>query len=185
MGRLHLYCGEKGHFFAECPTIWEKDSVTHYSPIPHSQFCVDVLNVTNPPVSLSVLVDSGSAGNYVSSTLFNNVSIPVEKIANLVSVRALDGQLITNLPVMHITRLLQISFPQPAHSETIKFYVSPHARLPWLRKHYPIVVRQAAQILSWSPRCAITCHHPVISLHSTLIESPNAHIHVQIPREYR
>lgn len=56
------------------------------APTTH-EFLVDVLlNVTNPPVSLSVLIDSGLAGNFVSATLVSSLALPVEEIAKLITV---------------------------------------------------------------------------------------------------
>lgn len=90
---LCLYCGEAGHYLAECPTKRDEDQVTSDTHSSHTQFLVDVmLNVTNPPVSLSVLIDSGSAGNFISSSLVSDLALSVEEMAKPISVRALDGQ---------------------------------------------------------------------------------------------
>lgn len=181
-GKLCLYWEEKGHFFAECPTLWKKDRVAHYASTIH---CMEVLfYVTNSPVSLSVLIYSGLVGNFMSSSLLHSLSIPVEKIASLVSVNILDGHLISNAPVTLITSLLRIAFPQPTHSETFQFYVLPQVRtdmvlgLPWLCKHNPVVDWQSAQMVSWSERCSMAGHTSPIPLRSRSVESPNAHLPV-------
>lgn len=87
-----------------------------------------LLYMTKSLVHLSVLIDSGLTGNLIFSSLLHSMSIPVEKLASPVSVKALDGHLISNASITLVTGLLCIAFPQPAHLETIQFYVLPQAR---------------------------------------------------------
>lgn len=112
---LCLYCGGTGHFLAACPL--RKERVMHTSYELSNQFCLNVvLSVNNSSVSLSALLDSGSAGNIVSSSLVSVLSLSVESLASPVSVKAVDGCLISNSPVIHITTPLHLSI-QPQHLE--------------------------------------------------------------------
>lgn len=114
---LCLYWGEAGHLVAECLTKNQKNIVTPNTHTSHKQFLVNVLlNVTNLPVLLSILLDSGLAGNFVSTSLVSSLALPVEEIVKQVSVRALDGQLVTKALVTHITCPLSISFLQIPHT---------------------------------------------------------------------
>lgn len=60
-------------------------------------------------LSLFALLDSGSAGNYISSSLVSILSIPVVKLAIPVSVKAVNGCHMTENPVTLITQPLQLT----------------------------------------------------------------------------
>lgn len=152
----------------------------------HEQFLVDVsVNSTNPPMSLSVLIDSGSAGNFILASLVSSLALPLKEIAKPISVQAPDGQVVSKMFVTHITRPLSIFFTQPAHIKQIQFYVLVYALptivlgLPWLRKHNPVIDWCNARIKAWSSQCAMNCQHPNFLLNSTTIEKPLAHFPVQ------
>lgn len=89
-------------------------------------------------------------------SLVSSLKNPVIKLANLISVNALDGRPLSNRSVTYITKALRLDFT-PNHSEHIQFYVhtSIHTPLvlglPWFHKHNPVVV-------SWSKCCAITSY---------------------------
>lgn len=57
-----------------------------------SQFCVSAsIHVVNSFFPVSVIVDSGSAGNFISKTLVVSLSIPVENLPDPIPVRAVNG----------------------------------------------------------------------------------------------
>lgn len=59
-----------------------------------------------PLLSLSVLIDSVSAGNFISSSLVSALSLPVKRLASPVSVKALDGHSVSNASVTYVTKPL-------------------------------------------------------------------------------
>lgn len=84
---LCLYCGGTRDFKATCPMRFRKVKGTPAPVMIYNQFHLSVvLSLHNISVSLFALIDSGSAGNLISSTLVNSVDIPVEKLAIMVSV---------------------------------------------------------------------------------------------------
>lgn len=103
----------------------------------HTQFCVDVmLYVANTPVSLSVLIDSGLAGNFISASLISNQSIPmVESSPSLV--RALDKHLVCNAPITHHIESrhahTHVQIPQVYNKLAVVFSGTNATRLPLYR----------------------------------------------------
>lgn len=147
-----------------------KTKVTPPPSLIHNQFFVFVqLSVSNTSVSLFALLDSGSVGNFISSTLVQSLCIPVE-LACSVSVKALDGRLVSNNSVTQITTPESLTI-EPAHSELLQFYVLHHNQpslvlgLPWLRLHNPDIDWQLSKIRAWSPICESTCFPNSAGLH--------------------
>lgn len=143
--------------------------------------------VSNPHVCVSTLLDSGSAGNLISLALVNLPCVPVVKLVSPITVNALDGHPISNAHVSFITQPVSLDI-HPNHTETIQFHVLPHSQpslvLGLLRKHNPIIDWQAARVLSRSPSCTTSCSTYSIPLYTTSVESPLAHLPVNIPHEY-
>lgn len=98
--RLCMYCGGSGHFLAACPARKAKVDVIPAPALVHNQLYVPVvLTSAHMSVSLFALIDSGSAGNFISSALVKSLGIRVEPLAAPVSVTALDGHLVSDNPV--------------------------------------------------------------------------------------
>lgn len=78
----------------------------------------------------------------------------------------------------------------PQYTESIQFYVpsSMHPPLilglPRLCKHNSIIDWAKARIVSWASDCHNTCQSSVFPLNATSIDSPLAHVPVNIPDEY-
>lgn len=113
---LCLYCGEKDHSLAT-KSVVPKDATTH------TQFCLpDSIMVTNSPFPVSVLVDSGSAGNFFAKALVTSLSIPVESLPAPIPIKALDGRLVSVQAVKQITKLLHLAVAEN-HKGKIQFLV--------------------------------------------------------------
>lgn len=91
-----LYCCEAGHCQANCP---QHRVSTFVCPKSSIQFCVaSQLHYANHSLSVSPLIDSGSAGNFISQSIVSMLSVPVSKLPNPIKVKALDGLSLTQYP---------------------------------------------------------------------------------------
>lgn len=87
---------------------------------------------------LTALVDSVTAGNFISAEVVTQLAIPTKPII----LSALDGNQISTAPLLLATEplILQVA---PQHKETISFLMLPSAihpvvlGLPWLKLHSP------------------------------------------------
>lgn len=70
------------------------------------------LYVTNTPLSLSVLIDYRSDGNFITSSLVSTLSLSVVKLASSISVKALDES-----PGTHIAKHLFVVMPHLQHAK--------------------------------------------------------------------
>ncbi|KAL0183843.1 hypothetical protein M9458_019539, partial [Cirrhinus mrigala] len=81
-----------------------------------------------------------------------------------ISVEALDGRPLGPGRVNRTTNDLTL-LVEPAHQETIRFYVitSPHSPIilgyPWLNQHGPTIAWTDRTITHWSPHCHSHCSH--------------------------
>lgn len=149
---LCLYCGATGHFRAHCslckisPHLFK---CSHQFCLPATLFC------SNLSMSMSPLIDSGSAGNFVSQFVVSMLSIPVLKL--MIAIKALDGRPLLQSLVTYITALVHLVFPD--HSEKIRLFVLTSSQpsfvlgLPWLQTHNPQLDWWTTKIVSWSPTC--------------------------------
>lgn len=144
--------------------------------------------MSNISISVSHLVHSGLAGNFISLSLVSELSIPVAKLPIPITFQVLDGRPYMHSPITHITILVQLSFHN--HSEYIQFYVLTKTHsplglgLPWLQMHNPQFTWITAKIITWSPKCVRTCKPQSLPILSILVESPLAHTPIHILPEY-
>lgn len=139
-------------------------------------------------VSVCQLLDSESAGNFISQSVVSSLFIPVSKLAIPITVNAPNGHPVFESPVTGITVHVHLTFHN--HTELIQFLVLPKSQpqfvlgLPWLHKHNPHIDCHSGKILSWVQTCTHTCMPPTLPMQTTSIESPLAHLPVNIPTEY-
>lgn len=97
--RLCLYCATEGHEIKDCHLLQGKQNNKSQVPndiLSHHQqlFIEGFMYLSHHRVSLYFLLDSGSAGTFISQSLVSSLSLPVVKLANSISVNALDGCLV-------------------------------------------------------------------------------------------
>lgn len=107
-GGLCLYSGGSGHFLGTCLIGQKMSKVTPAPLLIYNQFFLSV-DRSYAPISVFGLLDSGLVGNFLSSSLVKSLSIPIEKLASPVSIKALDGRPMSNSPVDYVTPLLRTS----------------------------------------------------------------------------
>lgn len=119
VNRLCLYCGAVGHFCGCC-------KVSFF--LIHNTLLSAKLQITNRSVSL--LLDSGVAGNFIVQSLVSSPSIPVLRLTNPIPVRVLDGRPLSQSSITLITSPVCLICPQ--HTELIKFYILTYKKNPGL-----------------------------------------------------
>ncbi|ROI15617.1 Retrotransposon-derived protein PEG10 [Anabarilius grahami] len=92
---LCLYCGAPGHVIAACPTQPPRPMVSAIIPSPHKMKpLTTVVNLTAADISLTVvaLLDSGSAGNFVSSALCRKLCLKTSPSPTIYQINSITGR---------------------------------------------------------------------------------------------
>uniref|UniRef100_A0A8C9T6V6 Gypsy retrotransposon integrase-like protein 1 n=5 Tax=Scleropages formosus TaxID=113540 RepID=A0A8C9T6V6_SCLFO len=132
------------------------------------------------------MVDSGAAGNFMDHDMAASWGLPCARCPKPLAVKAIDGAPIGSGRVEQRTEPVTMQVG-PLHKEQIWFYLikSPDNPIilgyPWLCTHDPIISWSEGKLLSWGQQCP---KHLETSCNSTSIESPNADLPLQLPREY-
>ncbi|KAK3565620.1 hypothetical protein QTP86_012943 [Hemibagrus guttatus] len=112
-----LYCGRLGHFIAECPTRPARSVVTR------------------------VLLDSGSAGNFISGALCRQLRLKLTATQKAYQIHAVGA----------------------LHCEELHLLVLENATTdiilgrPWLELHDPVLSWKTGEILKWGEHCFGAC----------------------------
>lgn len=109
--RLCMYCARGDHDLRTCLLVLSKGHKSQVSlPSVHfNQFSVSAtFYVANHAHVISVFLDSGSAVYLISHSLVSTLSLPVVKLANPISVNALDGHPLSDRPVTYLTHPLPL-----------------------------------------------------------------------------
>ncbi|XDV25876.1 hypothetical protein PO909_029709 [Leuciscus waleckii] len=166
--RLCLYCGGAGHFRQNCPhrpTNRDNAAVSLTLGCLNSKSCVTVpveFTVHGESVSISALLDSGAAGNFMSREFAELHRISLIPCISPLSVEAIDGRPLGTGRVTHLSQELYMR-TRLLHRELIQFYIlqAPHIPvilgLPWLREHDPLIQWTSGQIISWGESCFSDC----------------------------
>uniref|UniRef100_A0A8C2C1P2 ribonuclease H n=1 Tax=Cyprinus carpio TaxID=7962 RepID=A0A8C2C1P2_CYPCA len=173
---LCLYCGQPGHMRTSCPvrpstrsqTVSQQTKNTPSS----SCFYLPAQLITQNKVFLtSALVDSGAAGNFISSEFVTQCQLTLTPCNSLLAVEALDGRPLGDGRILQITEEATLLIGT-LHTQTIRFYVinsSTHSiilGLPWLRTHNPHISWRENQIIQWDPSCQVRCLSKISRIHS-------------------
>ncbi|KAK3515201.1 hypothetical protein QTP70_010606 [Hemibagrus guttatus] len=142
---LCLYCGAPGHALPECPIRPPR------------------------PMVMVALLDSGSAGNFISGTLCRQLGLRTEATTTPYQVRSITGKPLGRRQVSHSAGPVRLQIGALHVEETTLLVLEESTAdiilgRPWLEQHNPI--------LSWSTGEA------------TSIESPSVHQPLQIPACY-
>ena len=127
---------------------------------------------------VSALIDSGSAGNFLSRTVATELNLPLVLCSTELRIKAIDGQPIGSGAVTHHTVSVQLRVGA-LHQETLPFLVidSPDLQVvlgyPWLRNHNPSIAWDQGEITAWGKDCFNRCF--TLPCHTTQVESP-AHL---------
>ncbi len=199
---LCLYCGASGHMILECPlrppralvsTI--RPPITKMNPL---STCSQ-LTAGNCVVSVTILLDSGSAGNLIAGDLCRQLRLPTSITETAYEVQSITGKPLTRRHVRHSFGPLQLQIGQ-LHQEELHLLVLEGSTVdiilgrPWLVQHDPHLSWRTGEVLKWGESCFPHCFPrlprpltvvPVqLPVHSTSIESPVEKQSINIPSSY-
>ncbi|KAL0151259.1 hypothetical protein M9458_053450 [Cirrhinus mrigala] len=198
---LCLYCGETNHVIRSCPVRPPRPAVStvrltpSVSNIPHILANL-VFNCTLFPIH--VLVDSGAAGNFISSKCLMDFNIPAVESDTFYQITTIQGTPLGDGRIDHCTVELELIL-NGNHSEALTLLVLPRATVdvilgrPWLTRHSPHIDWRTGEILEWSDACKEKCLVPSptsetattsLTIQSTSVESPETTSSVTIPTKY-
>ncbi|KAK3510435.1 hypothetical protein QTP70_006850 [Hemibagrus guttatus] len=197
---LYFYCGHTGHYISECPIRPGRSMVSVILP-PLSKMkpltIVVTLTAADSCLLDNALLDSGSAGNFISGALCRQLqlkTITMPKIYQihvvtekpLCQVRSSVGPLWLQIGVLH-TEEIQLLVLEDSMADGI-------LGRPWLEQHNPIISWRTGEILKWGKQCFNDCfpEFPVpsipksekIQVYTTSVESPLEKHSTDIPACY-
>ncbi|XP_023806908.1 uncharacterized protein LOC105356774 isoform X2 [Oryzias latipes] len=118
-----------------------------------------MFHVRNQVHSETVLIDSGADSNFMSEEIVNKWGVNVFPQQKHLSVKAIDGHVITNSHL--VTEPLKMQMDN--HFEFIRFHVLKNTDinvilgLSWLQQHNPQVDWRSGRILTWDTGCYNNC----------------------------
>ncbi|KAL0159852.1 hypothetical protein M9458_043577, partial [Cirrhinus mrigala] len=196
---LCLYCGRPGHVLRTCPIRPPRPVVSTLS-IEVETTSLALLPVTlhtsNSSVCVSVLVDSGSSGNFISQDYLNQFQLLRRRHFQVLAVKTIQGNPLGRGAVHYSSPFITLQVGQ-FHTEEIRFLVLEDSTVyiilgcPWLQKHRPELSWDPCDVIHWSEHCLKNClvnlppspSVPVL-LSSTLVESPEPSFTPEVPAEY-
>ncbi|ROL43801.1 Retrotransposon-derived protein PEG10 [Anabarilius grahami] len=194
---LCLYCGAPGHVIAACPTRPPRPMVSAIIPSPHKMKpLTTVVNLTAADISLTVvaLLDSGSAGNFVSGTLCRQLRLKTSPSPMIYQISVSQLQPLSRKSVLTVAGPIKLQVGL-LHQEELHLLVLKDSTAdvvlgrPWLEQHNPTISWKTGEILKWGDSHCLT-ELPVpsspssdLSLCATSIESPVEHRSIDIPKE--
>ncbi|KAK3532671.1 hypothetical protein QTP86_027655 [Hemibagrus guttatus] len=169
---LCLYCGAPGHALPECPIRSPRPMVSTIVPsLPQMKPLTThgTLSTTLSSVSVVALLDSGSAGNFISGTLCRQLGLWTKATTTPYQIRSITRKPLGRRQVSHSAGPVRLQIGALHVEETTLLVLEESTAdiilgRPWLEQHNPI--------LSWSTGKA------------TSIESPSVHQPLQIPACY-
>ncbi|KAK3545517.1 hypothetical protein QTP70_007758 [Hemibagrus guttatus] len=195
-----FYCGGSGHFVGECPIRPARPMVSALLPdlkvmkplsiwvsLATSGFCV----------AATALLDSGSAGNFISGSLCRQLHLRTTATPKVYQIHAVTGRSLRQVCRLAGPLHLQIG---ALHIEEIHLMVLEDSKAdvvlgrPWLEQHDPILSWKTGEVLRWGEQCFEGCfpERPSprfsrvqkIQIHATSVESPFKSRSVDIPACY-
>lgn len=190
---LCLYCGTGGHVITACPVHPPqpmvsvlKSTISKMSP----PTTIVMLTASNVSIPVHALLDSGSAGNFISGSLCRQLKLPTIYQAQSVTGKPLSrrhiqcsaGSLRIHVGLLHV-ETLHLLVLEDSTADVIL------GRLRFVQ-HNPIISWETVEVLKWGsgcfpliPRPALH-HSEMLSINSTSIESPVEKQSVEIPACY-
>ncbi|KAK3535970.1 hypothetical protein QTP70_022856, partial [Hemibagrus guttatus] len=195
-----LYCGCLGHFIAECPTRPARSVVSALLPVLNIKKPLSIivsLTVSDLCLPAHALLDSGSAGNFISGALCRQLRLKLTATQKAYQIHAVTGR--TLQTVHHLAGPLRLQVGA-LHCEELHLLVLENATTdiilgrPWLELHDPVLSWKTGEILKWGEHCFGACfpnlpapvppqvHH--LPAQATLVESPRKACPPDIPACY-
>ncbi len=199
---LCLYCGSAGHQLRTCPIRPPRPAVStiQITPDVSNMPLVDaLLRYQDQSYSVRVLMDSGAAGNFISSHTLAGFKIPRCKNNTTYQITTVQGKPLGRGLVRSHTPEVSLHIGC-FHVERISLLVLEEAVVdiilgrPWLAKHQPTIDWRSGEILKWDSGCKQNClkdlpvpisNNGRLSICSTTIESPETCQVTHVPPEYQ
>ncbi|ROL43549.1 Retrotransposon-like protein 1 [Anabarilius grahami] len=161
-----------------------------------------IVQLTAADISIPVtaLLDSGSAGNFISGTLCRQLGIKTKNMPSTYQIHSITGKSVSRRHVSRSIGPLQIQVGI-LHVENIHLLVLEGSTAdvilghPWLEQHNPILSWKTGKVLKWGDTCFPTCFSalPVprspssnhLSVCATSIKSPIEKRRARAVRERR
>ncbi|XP_067230540.1 rhomboid-related protein 3 isoform X1 [Chanodichthys erythropterus] len=199
---LCLYCGSPGHVISTCPTRPPRPVVSAIIPsIQKMKPLTTVVNLTAATASIPVvaLLDSGSAGNFISGALCRHLGIKTSPSPISYQVHSITGKPLSRKTIRRVTGPLQLHVGI-FHTESIHLLVLEESTAdvvlgrPWLELHNPNISWRTGEVLKWGDHCFPGCFPELpiprsplstsLSINATSIESPMEKRSVEVPPDY-
>ncbi len=196
---LFLYCGSGGHVISSCPTHPPRLLVSSIQPVPQNMSPLTiVVTLITPHISLAVhaLLDSGSAGSFISGSLCRQLKIPTAVNPKTYQIQSITGKSLSRHNVRYLAGPITLRVGL-LHEENIQLLVLEEANTdiilgrPWFTVHEPQIAWRTGDILKWGNQCFPDCFpslprpsppaKPILSLNAMSIESPVDQQSVDIP----
>uniref|UniRef100_A0A8C6NPQ6 Gypsy retrotransposon integrase-like protein 1 n=1 Tax=Nothobranchius furzeri TaxID=105023 RepID=A0A8C6NPQ6_NOTFU len=133
---------------------------THAAPH-HTTLSVS-FQLSQGPVPLVALLDTGAAESFIDQGLVNRLKIPLTLLDHPVPVTSVDGRPLMPYPITHRTQNLRMTIGE--HVETLHFLVIHAPTTPlilghsWFRLHDPHISWSTSKVMAWGVNCRL--HHP-------------------------
>ncbi|KAL0170112.1 hypothetical protein M9458_034708, partial [Cirrhinus mrigala] len=196
---LCLYCGQSTHLLKDCPLRPPRPVVSTILPMSENMqpFSTPVtLTANDVSISVTALIDSGSAGNFIAGHLARRLKIKTFPTELIYQVQSITGKPLSEREVRRRTGPVGV-WVGLFHKEEMSFLVLEGSKMdlvlgrPWLARHEPILSWGTGEILKWGSQCWPECFpnlplQPVRRLQvcTTSIESPIEKQSIVIPTEY-
>ncbi|ROL50210.1 Retrotransposon-derived protein PEG10 [Anabarilius grahami] len=199
---LCLYCGSPGHVISTCPTRPPRPMVSAIIPsLNKMKPLTTFVNLTAADVSIPVvaLLDSGSAGNFISGALCRQLKLKTSPSPTIYQIHSITGKPLSRRQVRRCVGPIQLRVGA-LHLEDIHLLILEESTSdvvlgrPWLEQHNPTISWKTGEILKWGETCFSNCFSelPVprsppskdLSICTTSIESPVEKRSVDIPACY-
>ncbi len=199
---LCLYCGGDDHRIQTCtlrpPRLW-MSGIQPFIPKMNPLTTCAHLIIDNNLLPVTVLLDSGSAGNFISGNLCQQLRLSTTATETTYQIQTITGTPLTRRLVKSCVGPLQLRIGL-LHQESIHLLVLEESTvdiilgLPWLVKHDPVLSWKSGDVLKWGSNCFPQCFPqlpqpspqvPVqLPLQATSIESPVEKQSVECPSDY-
>ncbi len=121
---LCLYCGASGYIILACPLRPPRPLVSAIQPsiqrMNPLSTCAQ-LTVSKTVISVTALLDSGSAGNFISGSLCHHLRLSTSTTKTLYEVQSITGKPLTRRYVRHSVGPLQLQIGQ-LHQEKCTYW---------------------------------------------------------------
>ncbi len=198
---LCLYCGAQGHIILACPLRPPRPGVSAIllKIVKMEPLTTCITLTASVSISVSALLDTGSAGNFISRAFCRQLSLQATTTETIYQVQSITGKPLSRRHVRHRVGPITLHIGL-FHTEDIHLLVLEGSTAdiilghPWLVQHNPILSWKTGEVLKWGKDCfpgffpvtpsPLKTATKVIPVNSTTIESPIGKQSVDIPACY-